>query len=151
MSPTLGRVFSQLQGYIQQQGASWQIPGMTLFSNREHVLEEISISACLTFGGSLDDGFLKDGEAVKVVELPGTERMVSVIHHGSFSMLHLAYNALLKWIENNGYTIAGPNRELNLAYDPNGDEAQYVTEIQFPVEKQETQSFERKEESEKHV
>jgi DNA-binding transcriptional MerR regulator len=133
VSPTLGRVFFQLQRYIREQEANWHIPGITLFYNAEHIHEAISIAACLTFDGSLTDGSLIDGEEVKVVELPALEAAASVIHHGSFSTLHLAYNAMLKWIESNGYTTAGPNRELNLAYDPDGDESQYVTEIQFPV------------------
>lgn len=136
VSPTLTRVFVQLQAYIQQQGASWRIPGITLFSNGEHVHEHISISACLTFAGTLGEGLLPDGGPVKIVELPGVETMASVIHHGSFSTLQLAYTILLKWIESNGYTITGPSRELNLVYDPNGDETQYVTEVQFPVTKQ---------------
>src|SRR5258708_5335437 len=76
-----------------------------------------------------------DGEEVQVVELPAVETMASVIHHGSFSTLNQAYNAILNWIETNGYHISGPNRELNLEYEPGGDESKFVTEVQFPVEK----------------
>jgi effector-binding domain-containing protein len=76
-----------------------------------------------------------DGEEVKVVELPAVETIASVIHHGSFSTMKQAYNAILKWIETNGYHISGPNRELNLEYERGGDESKFVTEIQFPVEK----------------
>jgi len=31
--------------------------------------------------------------------------------------------------------IGGPNRELNLEYEPGGDELKFVTEVQFAVEK----------------
>ena len=86
--------------------------------------------ACLSF-----EGELHDGEEVKVVELPAVETMASVIYHGSFSTLNQAYNAILTWIEANSYHISGPNRELNLEYEPGGDESKFVTEAQFPVEK----------------
>lgn len=39
------------------------------------------------------------------------------------------------WLENNGYNVAGPIREIYLQYEEDGDPANYVTEIQFPVEK----------------
>jgi effector-binding domain-containing protein len=81
------------------------------------------------------EGPLNDGEQVKVVELPAVETMASVIHQGTFSTLHQAYNAILKWIEANGYHINGPTRELNLEYERGGDQSKFVTEVQFPVEK----------------
>ncbi|WP_027625965.1 MerR family transcriptional regulator [Clostridium lundense] len=50
--------------------------------------------------------------------------------------ISMTYNALIKWIEENGYKIAGSNRELYLEGEwstPNIQE--YITEIQIPVEK----------------
>jgi len=47
-----------------------------------------------------------------------------------------AYNAIMAWLEPNGYRVAGPVRE-NYLYSP-GDTnapARYVTEIQVPVER----------------
>ena len=78
---------------------------------------------------------LHDSERVKVVELPAVETMASVIHRGPFSTLSQAYNALLQWIDANGYRINGSNRELNLEYERGGDQSKYVTELQFPVVK----------------
>lgn len=43
-----------------------------------------------------------------------------------------AYNALAKWIEENGYQIAGPPRELFYGSAEHGD---LTAEVQFPVEK----------------
>jgi effector-binding domain-containing protein len=61
--------------------------------------------------------------------------MASVVHRGSFSGLHQAYEAIFKWMEANGYKLNGPNRELNLEYERGGDQSKFVTELQFPVEK----------------
>ena len=127
---TLGRLFAEVMGSITQQGATIVGPGITFYYDLEYREREMSVGACLAFEGSLFES-----EQVKVVELPAVETMASVIHHGSFSTLNQAYNAILKWIEANGYHISGPNRELNLEYERGGDQSKFVTEIQFPVEK----------------
>jgi DNA-binding transcriptional MerR regulator/predicted transcriptional regulator YdeE len=130
LGPTLDRLFDQVMGYISQHGTTCVGPGITLYYDTEYRERDISVGACMPFEGSLNDG-----EQVKVVELPAVETMASVIHHGSFNTLNQGYNAILKWIEANGYHISGPTRELNLEYERGGDQSKFVTEIQFPVEK----------------
>ena len=130
IGPTLDRLFDQVMGYISQHGAIPVGPGITLYYDTEYCERDISVGACMSFEGSLNDG-----EQVKVGELPAVETMASVIHHGSFSTMGQAYNAISKWIETNGYHISGPTRELNIEYERGGDQSKFVTEIQFPVEK----------------
>ena len=130
IGPTLDRLFDQVLGYVSQHGAVPVGPGITVYYDAEYRERDINVGACISFEGSLNDG-----EQVKVVELPAVETMASVIHHGSFSTMNQAYNAILKWIESNGYHISGPTRELNLEYERGGDQSKFVTEIQFPVEK----------------
>lgn len=130
LGPTLDRLFDQVMGYVSQQGATSVEPSITLYYDTEMRDHDVNVGACMPFEGSLNDG-----TQVKVNELPAVETMASVIHHGSFSTLNQAYNAILKWIEANGYSISGSNRELNLEYERGGDQSKFVTEIQFPVEK----------------
>lgn len=130
LGPTLDRLFDQVMGYINQQGATCVEPATTVYYDSEYGERDISVGACVPFKGALNDS-----EQVKVIELPAVETMATVIHHGSFSTLNQAYNAMLKWVETNGYSISGTNRELNLEYERGGDQAKFVTEIQFPVEK----------------
>lgn len=130
IGPTLNRLFDQVMNYVMQHGATLVGPGITLYYDTEISERDLSVAACMPFGGSLTDS-----EQVKVITLPVVETMASVIHHGSFSTITQAYNALTKWLEANGYHISGPTRELNLEYDRDGDQSKYVTEIQFPVEK----------------
>jgi len=130
IGPTLDHLFDQVSGHISQQGATPVEPAITLYYNLEFSERDISVAAWVPF-----EGLLSDGEQVKVGELPAVEMVASVIHHGSFSTLSEAYNAILKWIETNGYAISGPNRELNLEYERGGDQSKFVTEVQFPVEK----------------
>lgn len=117
-------------GYINQQGATCVEPAITVYYDMEDNEGAITVGACMGFAGTLNDG-----EQVKVVTLPAVETMASLIHHGSFSTLSQAYEALFKWIEANGYHASGPNRELNLEYERGGDQSKFVTELQVPVEK----------------
>jgi DNA-binding transcriptional MerR regulator/predicted transcriptional regulator YdeE len=73
---------------------------------------------------------------VKVFELPAST-MAATIHHGSYGTIGDAHEAVFTWIESNGYRINGPDRELNLYHTMpiTQDNPNYVTEIQYPVEK----------------
>jgi len=75
---------------------------------------------------------------VKVRKLPEME-VAYTVHHGSFSGLSPAKQAVFSWIEQNGYRLVGPVREVYLHFDPhpqvNADSPHHVTEVQLPVEK----------------
>jgi effector-binding domain-containing protein len=72
-------------------------------------------------------------DRIQVYELPGIETAACTIHHGSYKTLNLAYNAILEWIDANGYQIVGPNREFYIQGGPKQDNQSYVTELQFSV------------------
>jgi effector-binding domain-containing protein len=74
-------------------------------------------------------------DRVKVYELPAIEA-ACIIHQGPYETISEAYGALMAWIEGNGFQVSGPSRELYLTspYDTE-DASQYVTEVQFPVQK----------------
>jgi DNA-binding transcriptional MerR regulator len=70
-----------------------------------------------------------------VRELPAVETMATVVYHGSydnFAAVGELHAAMGRWIENNGYRINGPNREIYLHYSPGADG---VMELQYPVVK----------------
>ncbi|MGZ3678864.1 MAG: MerR family transcriptional regulator [Ktedonobacterales bacterium] len=71
-----------------------------------------------------------------VYELPAAT-MAATIHHGSYDTIGDAHEAVIRWIEANGYCIVGPDREANLynRMPIRRDDPSYVTEIQYPVEK----------------
>ena len=77
-------------------------------------------------------------EKVKIQNLPEVEQMASVIHRGPYEYIHLAYQALMSWVESNGYQIAGPDREIYMkgpGQISKGNPKDYITEIQMPVKK----------------
>lgn len=73
---------------------------------------------------------------MQVLELPAA-KMASVVHHGAYNTIGEAHEAVISWIEANGYRIVGPDRELNLYHRTpiRRDDPTYVTEIQYPVER----------------
>jgi effector-binding domain-containing protein len=73
---------------------------------------------------------------MKVQELPAAT-MATTVHHGAYERIGDAHEAVVSWIEANGYRIAGADRELNLYHRTpiRRDDPTYVTEIQYPVER----------------
>lgn len=71
---------------------------------------------------------------VKVYQLPACTA-ASIIHAGSFQTLNSSYRALAAWMDANGYSPAGPARELYLkiGQQVRQDDESYITEIQIPV------------------
>lgn len=98
-----------------------------------------------------DPGYKESQVDIEVVEMisnpiPSTDRikyreiegvlMASTIHKGSYETLSQGYNAILKWIEENGYVPCGPNREIYIEGEWSVKSVDdYITEIQVPVKK----------------
>ena len=77
---------------------------------------------------------LNDGTALALGELPAVDTLATLVRRGPTYQAHLAFGALGLWMEANGYSIAGPSRELflELPFQLPGQE-DTVMEIQFPV------------------
>ncbi len=126
------QLWSELEAYLAQNGLRPKGPCLALYYDTEYKEHDVDAEVCEPIGANL-----RGNELVKVYNLPAVETMASVVHKGTFSTLSQAYNAIMAWVQANGYRIAGPNREI---YVKTGepvqqDDPSYVTEIQFPVEK----------------
>ena len=63
-------------------------------------------------------------------------RVASVFHKGSYNTLAASYEKVLKYVEENGYEIAGAIRESYIDGVWNKeDESEWLTEIQVPIRK----------------
>ena len=78
-------------------------------------------------------------EKASVRQLPAVEKMASAVYRGSYDdfkavmQLHVAIG---KWIEANGYTVAGASREIYLQPPQNlGEGLVGVMELQYPIQK----------------
>jgi DNA-binding transcriptional MerR regulator len=131
--PDQRSLWDELIGYLQQESARMIGPPMAIYHDPEWKERDWDIEVVMP----ITDNIASEGR-VQIHDLPGTEKMACVVHTGPFATIGEAYDALARWIDQNGYQIVGPGRELNLRLpeklgdqnDPNT-----VNEIQFPVEK----------------
>lgn len=126
----VGHLFDEIYGYLGRFGINGLTStGAAIWHDDEHKTSNIDGEAAV---------FLKSpvpaSERVRVYELPAAT-MASVIHKGAYNKFSQAYEAFGRWIEANGYTVVGPNREIYLecSQPVRQDDESYVTEIQFPV------------------
>jgi effector-binding domain-containing protein len=129
--PQQGHLWNELETYLDQQNAA-RTGGacLTIYHADE---PQIDAEVCEPLGKAAPAA-----GRVQVHELPGLELAASAIHHGPFTTIPEAYQAIVKWIDVNGYRCIGPVREVYLQ-PPQQPSSQTdpttVTEIQFPVEK----------------
>ncbi|WP_303868493.1 MerR family transcriptional regulator [Acetobacterium wieringae] len=77
-----------------------------------------------------------DSEMLTFKVINRVEQAACVLHKGPYDGFPKAYNAILKWVENNGYEITDNPRESYIDGAWNKDSAEdWLTEIQFPVRK----------------
>ncbi len=83
----------------------------------------------------------KFGVAPPGIEFKTIERVpvaACVLHKGPYSSLPLAYSAVFRWIDDNGYLCAGPPREsyIDGIWNKDSDD-DWLTEIQVPLARDE--------------
>jgi DNA-binding transcriptional MerR regulator len=78
---------------------------------------------------------VEDDLVMTVTELPAVEKMACLIHKGSYGTLCETYQAFWRWIEANGYRIVDPCREVYLNNPDDVPEDEWLTEIQYQLEK----------------
>jgi DNA-binding transcriptional MerR regulator/predicted transcriptional regulator YdeE len=88
-------------------------------------------SVVIHAGFDINDQQVPEADGVRVVELPSI-RVASVIHRGALDNIVDVYEALVGWIEDSGYELAGRSRELYHEWNDERPELS-VTELQIPL------------------
>lgn len=129
---TIGMLFGKLWAALGPLGLEGL--GVALFHDREFKDQDIDAEA-----GILLKSASSAPAPLTVYQLPQAT-VASVIHLGAFNAIGQAYEALLRWIESNGYRPAAPTREifLHLSQPVSRDDESNITEIQVPIEKPES-------------
>ena len=78
---------------------------------------------------------LASGERIAVRELPAVERMATCVRIGLPERAHLITGRIGVFLEANGYSLAGPSREVFLQPPRPDRMEESVVEMQFPVAK----------------
>jgi DNA-binding transcriptional MerR regulator len=79
---------------------------------------------------------LSDQYELRPIELPAVATMASVVQVGGPELIFAALGRIGRWIEANGYCLAGPYRELGLQLPTDGNLDEMVIEVQMPLERQ---------------
>ena len=73
---------------------------------------------------------------LRMRELPSVDTMATIIQEGNRDLEFVPFGKIARWIEGNGYRIAGPFREIGFDVGSLSDLQKAVVEIQMPVEKE---------------
>jgi DNA-binding transcriptional MerR regulator len=125
IGPVFGRLGPRLASHIQQAGAQ---PG-TLVGYYDDPEEEGSVGVHVAF--DIRDQAVPASDGVQIVDLPVVE-VASLVHRGGMDTITPVYEALIQWIEDSGFRVAGYSRELYHEMTADGPS---VTELQMPVAK----------------
>ncbi len=127
----IGDMFETLCGFIARNNVRFAGPALTIYQECEYKESDIDIEVAVPVAGSIPPH-----ETITSRELPAIPIAATTIHCGPYEDFTPAYNAIMQWVEANGYTVSGESREIYLrGPEPGRAPADYVTEIQVPVEK----------------
>lgn len=127
-------VMPRMGALMEKTGCQCAMPEYCFTSYPEpgYKAEDILVEICESVTGARPE---REGLYFKT--LPSVQA-ACVFHKGSYGSFGESYEAVLKYIEENGYEIAGPIRESYIDGVWNKDEeAQWLSEIQVPVKKRE--------------
>ncbi len=135
-------MFEELERYVDRFRARADKPPMTIYHDPEYRDENIDAEVVVPLTKPIPAS-----DEVRVIELPRIAQVACVVHTGNYATVYLAYHALLRWIDSNGYRMNGPIREVYLGYSAEGlgfelpptflanDSKAFVTELQLEIEK----------------
>lgn len=128
IGPAFGRLLPEVLAHLDAVGAKHGISA-AYYEDENGTAEEGSI--VLHAGFEIGDQEVPDSERVAVVDLPVVE-VASVVHRGSMDSINASWEALVRWIEDSGYRLAGECRELYHEWHEE-EPARHVTELQQPI------------------
>jgi DNA-binding transcriptional MerR regulator len=126
----VGELFATIGPYLGKAHAPLSGPPITIYHDKEFKEADVDVEVAFPVWRTVKG----EGEIV-CQELPGYEKVASIMYKGPYEGLGKPYNAIMGWIETNGYHIAGPNREIYYNEPEKTKPEDLVTEIQMPVEK----------------
>jgi len=129
-----GQLWGELEAYLAQNGVRPSGPCFARYHDTEYKERDVDVEACEPIDANVT---LRSTDRIKVYDLPAVNTMLSIVHHGAYNTLNQAYQARLKWMQENAYRYCGPDREIyiKVSNPVRQDDPSYVTEIQIPVEK----------------
>ena len=126
----LGPVFERLVPVVLGHLGAAGVRPATMVAWYEEPADDGRVVAHVGFDVGEQD--VDEGGGVRVVALPSIT-VASVVHRGDMEGVVAVYEALVRWVEDSGYELAGRSRELYHEWNDERPELS-VTELQVPVQ-----------------
>ncbi len=135
MPERCGTLFNQIAGWLVSESLPIGVP-MTTYFNEGHSKKQIDMACAFTIPTNKNSNLPQPQAPIQLRECDPIPHMAVTVVTDDFYKkvegLTPAYQAMGQWIENNGYEICGPQRELFYSSVEQGD---LTAEIQIPVQK----------------
>jgi DNA-binding transcriptional MerR regulator len=135
MPQRYSEIFDAIERWVRANNLSLG-PSMSIYYNEGFVRENIDTECSFIISDANAATRVSPVAPIQIKQFEPVPLMASTVATDGFYKkaggLLPAYNALTQWIEDNGYQIAGPPRELFYGSAEKGD---LTAEVQFPVEK----------------
>jgi DNA-binding transcriptional MerR regulator len=122
ITPVIGPLYHELVGHLEKAGVTPVGPAIAYYEDAAG--GGVLVHAAMPVNADAVEG-------VDIVDLPAIERAATILHHGDMDNVLTTVQTLAKWIEENGHTSAGYNREVTLKWSE--DKSEWVTELQEPL------------------
>lgn len=124
----VGPLFGEVAGAVSAAGGCPETGVAVYEMDGSSPDDEIRVLVGYDYAGAPAPGF-------EVVALPAVDRCVCAVHLGSMETIGDSWQALTRWLDAQGWSPAGPGREVYLRAWPPDDQSDWVTELQQPVQR----------------
>ncbi|MFC8383515.1 MerR family transcriptional regulator [Nocardia sp. NPDC057272] len=124
ISPVIGPLFSELSDRLAKAGITIAGPAIAYYDARDD--GTVGVHACVPV--NVEPAAAPD---FSIVDLPALELAATTVYRGNVSGIGAAWQALGRWVEDNGHRTGAPVREVTLEWTPDPDG--WVTELQEPL------------------
>jgi len=135
MPERCAEMFDAIARWMNENGLPFG-PSLTIYHNDTYARQDIDTECAFVLPDSANTKRARPDKRIAVRQMEAAPLVASTIMTDNFYKkvdgLTPAYNAVAQWIEENGYKIVGPPRELFHGSAKKGD---LTAEVQFPVEK----------------
>ena len=131
----MGEAFGKLYAWIGQKGLTPSGPPVGVYYNAPGQVSDDQLSWELRspIAGELPpEG--PDERGLGIRKLAAVQ-VAATIHKGPYDDVGDTYGALMGWVAENGYEVAGPPEEVYLSNPDVTPPEELVTEVRFPVRK----------------
>jgi effector-binding domain-containing protein len=122
-------LFAQVGKYAMEKGITGELMG--IYYDDPAVVPPDSLRS--EIGISVPEDYEPDPPFQARELLP--QQVVFAVLKGPYDEIAKEYGEIMKWIEENGYMVVGPPREIYLKGGEEVPVSEFLTEVQFPVAK----------------